>query len=393
MHGSCVISLITPCLLSTVQLTTKQSADIDLDLGPLEAGGLYQWRVRVNNSVVAGDQDKPDRAGALAEANVCQSDWSSNATFVVGLVHGFHNGSQPIWTVDGEANYAYFHGSFDTAATVTAQPVADSHRGTNSATSHLVKAVAFVTAVGDDRLLGAYRLFAGGKTASIGPGRGDFRYTELLNLVYDTVDVTDAANPTTGVLAVGLQCYHSNPAAAGVLLELHLHYSDGTHFLAGGTGENWKAFNANSVYNPTSKEGAYNAPQENIDANAYPDECSAGWKSLSQYSTVDLVSSGWQNATIAVNSTLSGVPGHVPGKPTPHLEVTEYRRVVEQVEIVPGTHWFFDFGTDFMGGINLQLDAGAFTGQTLQLTLSEELVNGTNDTVLYPMRTGTVWAT
>ena len=78
-------------------------------------------------------------------------------------------------------------------------------------------AIAYVTAVGDTKLLGAYRLFVNGKTRSIGPGRGDQSIAKDGNLVYDTVDVT----PTDGtVIDMGLQCYHSAPSAAGVMMEV-----------------------------------------------------------------------------------------------------------------------------------------------------------------------------
>ena len=55
---------------------------------------------------------------------------------------------------------------------------------------------------------------------------------------------------------------------AGVLLELHLHYEDGSVEVAGGTDSSWMALNADHIYNPTGKEGGYGAPQENIDAGA-----------------------------------------------------------------------------------------------------------------------------
>jgi len=92
----------------------------------------------------------------------------------------------------------------------------------------------------------------------------------------------------------------------------------------------------------------------------------------------------WTNASIAASSKLYALQGKLPAKSTPHLEVTEYINVTNQVELAPG-HWFFDFGTDFMGGIHLELPP-SFDNKTLQLTLSEELISNTS--ILWPMRTG-----
>jgi hypothetical protein len=351
----------------------------------LQSGGLFSWRVKVwtapLTSTTAVMAPSAPVAGVAASSSsstssphtsstaLCESMWSDNATFVVGLgTTGFSSVSQAIWVPTAD-NYAYFHRVYSAAAGKS-----------------LARAIAFVTAVGDDRLLGAYRLYAGGATASIGPGRGDASLAHDGNLVYDTVDVTPntsfaAAAAAASSVVLGLQCYHSDHTQAGVLLELHLHYTDGSSEVAGGTDASWMALGANHIYNPTGTEGgAYNVPQEDIDAAAYP----VGWAAQS---AVD-PSLGWANASLATGSPLHGLGGQVPRKPTAHLEVTEYVDPVRTVQVAPG-HWFFDFGTGFMGGMRVELPAGqAFAGKSLVLTLSEELAAGSNTSVLYPMRTG-----
>ena len=136
----------------------------------------------------------------------CISDWSDNATFVTSLGNtGFANSTAPIWT--DSANYAFFHRGYAYAA------------DPQNSDADLVAAIAYVTAVGDTKLLGSYRLFVNGHSRSIGPGRGDQSIAEDGNLVYDTVDVT----PTDGAaIDMGLQCYHSDASGAGVMMEVRV---------------------------------------------------------------------------------------------------------------------------------------------------------------------------
>lgn len=137
-------------------------------------------------------------------------------------------------------------------------------------------------------------------------------------------------------------------------------------------------------------EGVYNAPQENIDASAYPTYCqspASTWGTCSNNmtssnitSTVDFHGSqAWVNASVADGSVLFAMKGNIPSKPTSHLMVTEYIDAKKVVQLDEG-HWFFDFGTDFMGGIHLELPAGiAYSGLSFVLTLSEELVGNFSD--------------
>ena len=69
-----------------------------------------------------------------------------------------------------------------------------------------------------------------------------------------------------------------------------------------------------------------------------------------------------------------------------NIQVIEYIETVHQVEVSPG-HWFFDFGTDLMGGMHVELPP-AFAGHQLVLTLSEELASPNQKEILFPMRTG-----
>ena len=66
---------------------------------------------------------------------------------------------------------------------------------------------------------------------------------------YDTVDVTEAVDDASQSITLALQCFHSNAAAAAVMLELHFHFGDGTSVVAGGTDATWSAFDADAVYN------------------------------------------------------------------------------------------------------------------------------------------------
>ena len=53
---------------------------------------------------------------------------------------------------------------------------------------------------------------------------------------------------------------------------------------------------------------------------------------------------------------------------------------------VQSDRYFFDFGEELMGGIRLEIHDSIDKNFTLQLRLSEELVN--ESTILFPMRTG-----
>jgi hypothetical protein len=129
----------------------------------LAAGGVYAWRVKtwVVSATTANLTVRPEMLAAT-----CESDWSSNASFVVNLGPGGFSATvaQPIWTGSNSTrpSYAYFWNTFPLPAGRTA-------------TSDLVAAVAFVTGATDTdaKILGTYRLLAGGRTVSIGPGRGD----------------------------------------------------------------------------------------------------------------------------------------------------------------------------------------------------------------------------
>ena len=49
-------------------------------------------------------------------------------------------------------------------------------------------------------------------------------------------------------------------------------------------------------------------------------------------------------------------------------------------------HWFFDFGTDLMAGLELEWNGG---NATINLRASEELI--TNTSIKFPMRTGNAY--
>ncbi len=144
----------------------------------LVPGGVYAWRVK--SWVASAAATAADSNGAITgqvTMETCESDWSSNETFVVNLGPGGFSAAaaQPIWTGSNSTanSYAYFWKTFALPAGRTAA-------------GDLVAAVAFVTGATDTdaKILGTYRLYAGGRTVSIGPGRGDSGIaTSALNMV------------------------------------------------------------------------------------------------------------------------------------------------------------------------------------------------------------------
>jgi len=253
--------------------------------------------------------------------------------------------------------------------------------------TQIIAATAFATAAvsGDmEKLLGAYRLYVGGVSVGIGPGRGEAKtaaYTgggDKNHTGYDSIDIGASLKALStlegGSLALGLQCYHpTGDSNAMAMLEVHIEYSDGSKTVIG-TDASWHAFDATDAFGPSGKEGRYNAPQENIVASLMP----TGWtehdykEESKEWSPVDPRSfpvPPYAKSTLALNLTNGIVPA-----------VWE--------EVSPGIH-FADFGTDMMGGIRLEVVAK--TGTKFQVTLSEELVSNRTKELLYPMRTGNTY--
>lgn len=140
-----VFDTLSSLVLDTAKLPGTSSVNVvpNYTSRVFEAGEMYTWRVKAWTS--------PLTTNSVQDGS-CTTLWSENATFVVGLSNGFSQFSVPIWT-EG-ANFAFFEKSYQNCAYE----------------SDILAAVVFVTAVGDEKLLGSYRLFVNGRTVSIGPG-------------------------------------------------------------------------------------------------------------------------------------------------------------------------------------------------------------------------------
>jgi hypothetical protein len=99
---------------------------------------------------------------------------------------------------------------------------------TTPARKGIIHATAFVAAAQDgdkEKLLGAYRLHVNGRPAAIGSGRGEVNYAMKNHILYDSLDLTAAAQAAAeasaaarGLLTLALQCYHHDATGqVGVL--------------------------------------------------------------------------------------------------------------------------------------------------------------------------------
>ena len=265
--------------------------------------------------------------------------------------------------------------------------------------SKVQSAVAYVAAAQSgpiEKLLGSYRLYVGGRAVGVGPGRGDARTAayphggDVNHTMYDTIDVSatvGAAATVSGGVVLGLQCYHpTGDKTAGVLLELHLRFANGTAAIVStsSTDGAWQTFDATHAFGPTAQTGMYHAPQEWILEDAMP----RGWtQSGFQPSTQ------WALASTRIATSPSLAPALLRPKPTLALALQEGTKPARFNQVGPG-EWFADFGHEVMGGLSLRLPRSVFPqGTQLQVTLGEELVGDhkTSTTILYPMRTGNTY--
>jgi hypothetical protein len=141
-------------------------------------GHAYNWTVATTTSSSRGGDDRT-------------SEPSDPATFITALYSGFGEGAAYIWT-DAEAG-----GTFAFARKVVPKPA-----------SKIVRATAFITAVADDYMLCAYRLYMGGVLVNVGPGRGEAPIWggngTYMEKPYQTLDVTRFL-PDGGDLVLAIQ--------------------------------------------------------------------------------------------------------------------------------------------------------------------------------------------
>ena len=244
-----------------------------------------------------------------------------------------------------------------------------------------------------EKLLGAYRLFVGGVAVGIGPGRGDVRtdaYSDGGDANHTFLDVHNVTSllPSSGPLALGLQCYHaSGDSSAGVVLELHLTLADGSTTTVGtsSTEGHWLTFDATAAFNPTDNTGGYHAPQEWQLSGLMPH----GWTAAGFVAAQP----AWQPPASRKGTVPSLAAESLRVKPTLPLVLTSGVKPAVARKL-NATAYFVDFGHELMGGLTLRLPAAAFpTGSKVRVTLGEELVGDpkTSTTILYPMRTGNMY--
>ncbi|CAK0810812.1 unnamed protein product [Prorocentrum cordatum] len=157
---------------------------------------------------------------------------------------------------------------------------------------------------------------------------------------------------------------------------MHIKYEDGSEQVVG-TDSTWLALNADPLFNPiVSSSYPLNnqGPQENIDARRSPsgDGCMTCWRLAGFVPTA-----AWERAKErdAYSPALSA-------KIAQPVRVTTGFKPASIIQVGPG-HWFFDFGTELMGGIELEWTGGT---ASLNIRASEELVSNTS--IKFPMRTG-----
>ena len=254
-----------------------------------------------------------------------------------------------------------------------------------SATIH----VAAVQSDTMERLLGAYRLYVGGKAIGMGPGRGGHRTAaypdggDVNHTYYDTYDVSALAMQTN-YLVVGLQCYHTTgDKSAGVLLELEITLVDRTKIAVYTSSRDglWHSFDATAAYGPTGETGQYHAPQEWAQSGLMP----TGWTQ-----TGFVIGSAWIPPATRRGTTPSLEPSALKRKPTQALELVTGVRP-HSFRQLTSSKYFADFGHALQGGLTLRLPVAAFpVGSFVQVTLGEELVGKLHKstTIRHPMRTG-----
>ena len=250
-----------------------------------------------------------------------------------------------------------------------------------------------------------------GVATAIGPGRGDVNVGAKNHTTFDTLDLTSAAQAaqadTTGKLVLALQCYHHD-GTGQVILELRVTYGDGSEVVVGTDGGGaWKALDATPMFNPstTSASHGYAQPLEDMDATSAAYAAAGdgwGWRDDAAFDD-----SHW----VAAVEQKGGFGYVLKAKTTVPLELTTGVPPARIVTVSAASHhYFFDFGTDFMGGLRIEIPvtdgigakAGAGGGVVLSLKMSEELCNVkdadcgssvplSNYTVKVPMRTGNIF--
>lgn len=216
------------------------------------------------------------------------------------------------------------------------------------------------------RSISAYRThslikYVDGRSVAIGPGRGDVDVSHANHTQYDVIDVTEAfvvaSSAIAGTTTLAIQAYA--PDGGQVAAQCAISHSTG--LLTVTTSVNgWLSYDATGYFNPGHRTtgGAYNAPQENIDASKFP----AGW------TTAGCNTTGWVTAVAAKPFGYD-----LKQKYTLPLNITEGVVPATVIATSPSSV-FFDLGTERMAGVRLVLPAagtGPYT--SVEVNLAEEL--------------------
>jgi len=323
------------------------------DLDPEEVQTAYQ--VQVASDVLLLEQDKPDawdsnkinssesscvtcKGGVLKPASVyywrvrtwdkggIPGVYSKPARFVTAIKDGWK--AEPVWAADGDFVL------LRKEVTLPAKKIRH--------------AFAFVTGRSTEAIRQyVFRFYLNGRLVGVGPARG---YNG--KVPYNVFDVTEALKSGSVNVLSAVCC--SKDKEKDFLCQVNVRFEDGSEQILT-TGGDWKAMNADSIYNmPGRYFHYYQMGPENIDARNLP----AGWMNAG------LDDSNWHNAAIkpAYGSSLFA-------QPIENLRVVE-RAPVELVNMGEG-RYYFDFGKEIVASIRLTLKGQ--DGQNVRLRLAEEL--------------------
>lgn len=178
---------------------------------------------------------------------------------------------------------------------------------------------------------------------------------------------------------IGIASFYDRSQASGVPPRvqawLNVTTAAGDEYTAAATGPAWLSWGADAYHQPTGDAGVswYPMPNEFLDRRAYP----AGWSEPGF--------AGGPSWESAVQAPAWDAPPYLEPRGAPVLLTRDACSVVH----VSPTRQILDYGTEFMGGVNLTF-VGAARGTTVTVVLAEEL-NPDGQSVRSPLRTGNKW--
>jgi len=386
------------------------------------ATGAPAWRTRVTSGLqavaYAGALLRPATTYvwtvALEGADGTLTAPSAPATFITGL-HGA-TAATPVW-VPGSSNGGdggSGSGSDGGIANQSASFVFLRYTAALPAgQGAIVSAVAFITTMpqayfgpveaDNSKLLGGYKLFVNGALSGVGPGKAS-RCGPLCPVqrrgaqgtctcapehLYDSRDVADAVARNLTHVTLALACFNYPPSTAPLLpadsralLQVFITFASGVVAMFG-TDSMWRAFDATAYMGPSGDFGDkswYDSPQENFDARLEP----VGWQAP-----------GFDDGAWPSAAPVAAFPAPLVARPALALTITDDAAIVTPPLAVLqyDNSTFVDFGTDFDGGVCIDVAAG-IDGAQLDMRIGEESTVAADNTtrVVRPMRTSNVYA-